>query len=149
MKIFSLILASLFSLAVSAETKFGGQITLKENTQFSDLAASPEKYLGKEILTTAKVDKVCQMKACWMEISDADKSMRVTFKDYSFFVKKDLAPNRVTLQGELQEKTLSVKDQKHFLKDEGKSAAEVAQIKEPKKVYQFVASAVRVEKKTP
>lgn len=127
-------------------TSFGSQFTLKENTKFSEIAATPEKFLGKEVLTTAKIEKVCQAKACWMEVSDAGKSMRVVFKNYSFFVKKDLAPNTVSLQGTLQEKTLSVAEQKHLLKDEGKKDVEIEHIKEPKKVFQFVASAVKVEK---
>ncbi len=141
-----LFLLSLTPRALLASDKFGDEISLKDSTPFAELATSPEKFLGKEILTKAKIEKVCQQKACWMEVSDGGKSLRVVFKDYAFFVKKDLAPNRVALQGRLQEKILSINEQRHFLKDEGKSGANIAAVKEPKKVYQFVASAVRVEK---
>lgn len=137
---------SLFALNVwASDAKFGGEFTLKEPIKFSEIASEPQKFLGKEVLTNAKVEKVCQKKACWMEVTDGSHRMRVVFKDYGFFVKKDLAPKTVALQGTLQEKTLSVKEQKHFLKDEGKSQAEIDQVKEPKKVFQFVASAVKTE----
>ena len=40
----------------------------------------------------AKVRRACEKKGCWMELAGAEgigPGMRVTFKDYGFFVPKD------------------------------------------------------------
>ncbi len=80
-----------------------------------------------------------------MEVTEGPHRMRVVFKDHAFFVRNDLVSKKVTFQGIVQEKTLSVKMQKHLLKDENKPDSELESVKEPKKVFQFVASAVKSE----
>lgn len=129
--------------AQASKARWGGPITIMEISDLNSLLAEGEASLGKPVLIQASILNVCQKKGCWMEIPTASEPVRVVFKDYSFFVPKDLAGTEVYAQGELEKKTLSVREQRHFLKDAGASRSERRQVNEPKAVYQFVASAVQ------
>jgi hypothetical protein len=100
------------------------------------------KYNGR---IQGKVSEVCQDKGCWMKIekSDGEKVM-VKFKDYKFFMPKDIVGKEVVLDGEASVKEVSVKQQQHYAKDAGKSDEEIKKIREPKKELQFVAKGVLV-----
>jgi hypothetical protein len=96
-----------------------------------------------------KVSAVCQTKGCWMDIvSDTDTtktSMFVQFKDYGFFMPKDLPGKEVVMKGKAYIEETSVEDLKHFAEDEGLSAEEIAKITEPKKELKFMASGVMIK----
>lgn len=100
------------------------------------------KYQGK---ISGKVVEVCQEKGCWMKIekSNGDKMM-VRFKDYGFFMPKNIQGKEVVLDGEVLEKEVSVKQLQHYAKDAGKTDEEIKSIKEPKKELQFIAKGVLV-----
>jgi len=100
------------------------------------------KYEGK---ITGKVTEVCQEKGCWMKLekSNGEKVM-VKFKDYGFFMPKDIVGKEVVLEGEAVIKEVSVKQQQHYAKDAGKSEEEIKKITQPKKELQFVAKGVLV-----
>ncbi len=68
----------------------------------------------------------------------------VKFKDYGFFMPKDIVGKEVVLDGEATVTETSVKQLKHYAKDAGKSKKEIAQIKAPKKETVFVANGVLV-----
>src|SRR5687768_11097791 len=95
---------------------------------------------------TGKVTEVCQEKGCWMKVQkqNGDKLM-VKFRDYGFFMPKDIVGKEVVLDGEATVKEVSVKQQKHYAEDAGKSKEEIAKIKTPKKELQFVAKGVLVQ----
>jgi hypothetical protein len=90
-----------------------------------------------------EVTDVCKMKGCWIKVAlDGEQEVRVTFKDYGFFVPKDIAGKQVTLHGKGFIEELSVEDQVHFAEDGGASKEEIAQITSPKVTYSFVADGV-------
>ncbi|GGD56653.1 hypothetical protein GCM10011361_24000 [Muriicola marianensis] len=92
---------------------------------------------------TGKVTDVCQMKGCWIKVSlDGKEEMRVTFKDYGFFVPKDITGREVVLQGTGFIEEISVEDQRHYAEDGGASEEEIAKITTPKVTYSFVADGV-------
>lgn len=94
---------------------------------------------------TGKVVEVCQEKGCWMKIERLNgEKLMVKFKDYGFFMPKNIVGKEVVLDGEATVKEVSVKQQKHYAEDAGKSKEEVEKIKEPKKELQFVAKGVLV-----
>lgn len=89
------------------------------------------------------VSEVCQTKGCWMSLDKGDGStMRVTFKDYGFFVPKDCGGKEVTILGKAYMDTTSIDDLKHYAKDAGKSDEEIEQIIEPEVELAFEASGV-------
>lgn len=82
-----------------------------------------------------------------MTVKTADSStMRVTFKDYGFFVPKVGQEGKSAIfDGILTKKVTSVETLRHFAQDEGKSASEIESITEPIEEYTFVASGVLIE----
>jgi hypothetical protein len=142
-----LLLSLLFLLPAHAadqdQKTFGKALTLTEPVNLADAIAEPSLHKDKEILIEGKVFKVCKKKGCWMLLGDNEKNIRVTFKDYAFFVPKTSAEKRARAQGMIIEETLSVKAARHFLKDEGASKAEIKSIKDPIKTASFIASGVQ------
>jgi hypothetical protein len=66
----------------------------------------------------------------------------VNFKDYAFFMPKDLAGKKVVIDGFAERMETSVEDLKHIAEDAKKSAEEIAKITEPKKEIVFEAKGV-------
>lgn len=128
---------------------FGKEIT-------ADNAISQEEMLTKfnqlEVGDTAtikfasKVNSVCQAKGCWMKLAlDPETETMVKFKDYDFFVPKDIAESDAIVEGKAYKEEMTVEDQQHYAKDAGKSEEEIAAITEPKMVYNFEAEGVLIK----
>ena len=91
----------------------------------------------------AKVDQVCQAKGCWMKLNLEDgNQVMVRFKDYGFFVPKDIAGKKVIIEGKAFVAEVSVEEQRHYAEDAGKSSEEIAKINEPKRTEAFEAHGV-------
>lgn len=111
-----------------------------------------EKYQSMKVgdtmnaKTTAKVIEVCQAKGCWMTLNlgNGEEAM-VKFKDYAFFMPKDIAGKEVILNGKAYVNEVPVEEQRHYAEDAGKSKEEVAAITEPKKTYSFEADGVLIK----
>lgn len=121
---------------------------------FSPAKAIPARdlprVLGRQdslaVPVTGQVQQVCQVKGCWMDVRLTDNTvMKVRFKDYGFFVPKDLKGKTVVLNGLAYNQTISVAEQRHYAQDAGKSAAEVRAIKAPRKSITYTASGVMVK----
>lgn len=86
---------------------------------------------------------VCKKKGCWMKVETASGDMmRVTFRDYGFFVPKDIPGREVVMQGTAYKDTTSVEDLRHYAKDGGATDDEIAAIMEPKIETVFIADGV-------
>jgi len=95
--------------------------------------------------TTVKgeVKNVCLKKGCWMTIKNPDgDEMRVTFKDYGFFMPMDCHDKTVTFKGKAYQDTTSVEMLKHYAEDEELPQAEIDKITEPKVEIAFEATGV-------
>ena len=93
----------------------------------------------------AKVKDVCQAKGCWMQLDLEDgNDVMVKFKDYGFFVPKDIAGKTVIVNGKAFIEEVSVKKQKHYAEDAGKSAEYIETITEPKRTYSFEVDGVLI-----
>lgn len=90
-----------------------------------------------------KVEEVCQSKGCWMKINLEDgHQVMVKFKDYGFFMPKDIAGQNVVLNGKAYVNEVPIDEQRHYAEDAGKSADEIAAITEAKTTYSFEADGV-------
>uniref|UniRef100_UPI0035622737 DUF4920 domain-containing protein n=1 Tax=Seonamhaeicola sp. TaxID=1912245 RepID=UPI0035622737 len=89
--------------------------------------------------------KVCKAKGCWMtlDLGDGNEAM-VKFKDYGFFVPKDIAGKDVVVNGKAYVKEVPVDELQHYAEDAGKSAEEIAAITKPKKTFSFEADGVLI-----
>jgi hypothetical protein len=68
--------------------------------------------------------------------------MRVTFKDYGFFVPKDISGKTIIAEGLVTEEIIPEEDARHYAEDAGKSKAEVKKIKGNQKQITMVAQSV-------
>jgi hypothetical protein len=130
----------------AAANNFGKPVTPEGYIPGRTLA---QKLVGKDSLAVkvqGVVQSVCQAKGCWMDVKLTDNTpMKVRFRNYGFFVPKDIAGKTVIVQGTAYQETVSVADQQHYLQDAGKSAPEINAIIQPKKEITFIADGVRVE----
>ena len=91
----------------------------------------------------AKVHSVCQAKGCWMTLNlENGNEVMVKFKDYGFFVPKDIAGKEVIVNGKAFVNEVSIDEQRHYAEDAGKTKADLAQITQTKKTYSFLADGV-------
>ena len=78
---------------------------------------SISSYADRTVTLEGQVNRVCQMKGCWMELvpAGADRGIRVTFKDYAFFVPTDSSGARARLEGMFEQHTWSKADADHLI----------------------------------
>jgi len=95
----------------------------------------------------SKIKSVCQKKGCWMTLElPTGKEAFVKFKDYAFFVPKNVQNEEVIINGKAFVSVESVEELKHYAKDEGKSQAAIDSILSPKTNYSFIADGVLIKK---
>ena len=91
------------------------------------------------------IAQTCKMKGCWMNVKVGEEQIRVTFRDYGFFVPKEGVEGRKAIfEGTLKRSVTDVETLRHLAEDAGKSDAEIANIMEPKEELTFVADGVLI-----
>jgi hypothetical protein len=127
---------------------FGDKINDKGSIEYADLVKKMQTEESIETKVVGTVTGVCQAKGCWITLeSPADPtntSMFVKFKDYAFFMPKDLAGKKVVMQGRAFKEITPVDELRHYAEDEGKTKEEIAKITEPKTELKFMASGVLI-----
>lgn len=98
-----------------------------------------------DVLIKTTVTDVCPKKGCWMNVQGAKpgEQLRVTFKDYGFFVPTELAGKEVALQGTYVKHVESVEEQKHLLQDAKRPQHEIDAVTAPKETLRFIATGVK------
>jgi hypothetical protein len=126
---------------------FGEKITTKDAVTYDAMLSKLGNATKLDnVKVTGTVEAVCKAKGCWMNIS-SDKgapSMFVKFKDYAFFMPKDIAGKKVVMLGNAFKETTTVEELRHFAEDEGKSKEDIAKITKPKEDIKFMATGVLV-----
>ncbi len=127
-------------------TSIGDAITADAAKSTSDMAETYKSmHIGDTINTKmiGRVDEVCQSKGCWMKINlEGGEQVMVKFKDYGFFMPKDIAGKEVVLSGKAFVNELPVDELRHYAEDAGKSATDIAAITAPKRTFSFEANGV-------
>ena len=164
MKKLTLILVMLlvcFGTAVMAQKK-AKVFNTKEYALFGDNFKVTKIYTKDQMLKKYKALKkgdtitvqfqsyikaVCKKKGCWMKMQLAgDNESFVKFKDYGFFVPLNADNSHAIVHGKAFVDVESVQSLKHYAKDGGKSAAEIAKITKPEVTYSFLADGVYIKK---
>lgn len=144
----SLLLALVVAAAPASEPSLtrGAKLSGSQSVEIAKLMASPSDFEGKTVTVEAKVRKACEKKGCWMELTGVDAKgpgIRVTFKDYGFFVPLDSAGSIAKVEGVVKVAELAEARAKHYI-DEG---ATVPQGKDGKyREVQLVATGVELRK---
>jgi hypothetical protein len=127
-------------VAVTADAEVFGA-PLDESAKPMSLAAlleSPDEYVDTAVRVEARISQVCQKKGCFMIATSGDKAVRISFRDYAFFVPTDTGGKTVTLTGTVVERVLSEEQAAHFRQDAGSDTIQAG------KVYEIVANAVSI-----
>jgi hypothetical protein len=126
---------------------FGANITPENAITYDAMLDKMGSMDSLSTKITGKVSEVCQKKGCWMTLVSTDPArppMRVTFKDYAFFMPKDLSGKRVIVDGYAYVETTSVDVLRHYAEDAGKSKEEIAAITQPKREVSYEAVGVLI-----
>ena len=75
-----------------------------------------------------------------------DEKVFVKFKDYGFFMPKDISGRKVVMQGMAYREVTPVDELRHYAEDEGKTEEEVNKIIPPKTDISFMADGVLIVK---
>lgn len=128
---------------------FGDQIVAERAMSSAEMATAYATIGTTDSLQSkfkAQVKEVCKAKGCWMKlVLDNGEEAMVRFKDYGFFVPTDIEGKEVVVNGLAFISEMAVEEQQHYAKDAGASAAEIAQITEPKRTLGFEANGVLVK----
>ncbi|MFI0427904.1 DUF4920 domain-containing protein [Mariniflexile sp. HMF6888] len=132
-----------------AYQSFGKRITVAETMELSVMASRYKSMQAGDSIHAkmkAKVIDVCQVKGCWMTLSLKNgNEVMVKFKDYGFFVPKDIAGKEVVVNGNAFVNEVSVEEQRHYAEDAGKTADDIASITQPKRTFSFEADGVLIQ----
>lgn len=97
---------------------------------------------------SGEIKEVCTKKGCWFTMDLANgEQMRVTFKDYGFFIPTNSQGFPIILEGVATLTETDVETLKHFAEDQGKSKEEVEAITAPKREITFEATGVMIKDK--
>jgi len=101
---------------------------------------SPTEFVGSVVRVEAQISQVCQKKGCFMIATSGEGAMRISFKDYAFFVPTDTGGKRVTFTGTVIARELTEEQAAHLRADAGSDEIKAGP------VYEIVADAVSVPK---
>ena len=109
-------------------------------TTLAALLDNPVDYVDTAVRIESRISQVCQKKGCFMIASTGQHAVRISFKDYAFFVPTDTSGKTVTVTGTLIERTLTEEQAAHFRKDAGSDMIQAGP------VYEIVADSVSIPK---
>ncbi|WP_299213765.1 DUF4920 domain-containing protein [uncultured Aquimarina sp.] len=140
---------SVKDIALSEYDNFGGEVS-SDIVFYKNAIAEKYKNLNEgdtiDIAFSSTVNDVCKAKGCWMKVAlNEEEETMVKFKDYGFFVPKDIENDTIIVQGKAYVSETSVDELRHLAQDAGKSEDEIAAITTPKKTYSFMANGVLVK----
>ena len=140
-RLFSAALLACIAITANAE-HYGAPIKTKSPMSLQTAIKQLDSKPKANVLVESKVDAVCVVKGCWMALTDTAGDVRVTFKDYGFFVPGSIIGKTVLVEGTLEKVVMSLEDTKHYVKDAGGDPSTVT---EPRTEYRIVASGVQVK----
>ena len=126
---------------------FGEKITDADVLTKAEMAEKYKRLTAGDTINVkfvSTVKDVCQKKGCWMNLEMGKGQTMVRFKDYAFFMPKDIAGKEVIVAGRAYVEEMSVDDQRHYAQDGGATAEEIAAITEPKRTLAFEATGVLI-----
>jgi len=89
-----------------------------KSVPLATVLASPDDYTKNAVVVEGTISNACERKGCWMQLGAGDQSVRVTFKDYGFFVPLDSKGMKARAEGVTTVKKLSKAEADH-LESEG------------------------------
>ncbi len=126
---------------------FGDSITDKNVLTKNQISETYKNLKPGDTLNVkfqAEVTSVCQAKGCWMRVNVGEEEAMIKFKDYAFFMPKDIAGQEVIMEGKAFVAEVSVDEQRHYAEDGGSTKEEIMAIIAPKRTLSFESSGVLI-----
>ena len=125
---------------------YGEEFEITEAISAAEVAGLMSDSTANEFVVKAEIEECCQKKGCWMKVATTEgKSMRVSFKDYGFFVPLDAAGSSMTMKGVASYDTIDVDFLKHLAEDANATQEEIDAITEPELAITFEATGVLID----
>ena len=126
---------------------YGEKITEEGAIASSELKKSLAGQDSATFKVIGKIAETCVKKGCWMTVDmGEEEAMRVSFKDYEFFVPKSgMEGKDVVFEGQVKKSVTTAAQLRHFAKDAGKTQEEIDLITEDKEELTFVANGVIIK----
>ena len=120
-----LILLAAGSLAVGADsgTKYGKGVTLANATPIADLLAKPADYVGKAVRVDGIVTGVCEMRGCWIQVSEGQKGVRLKVEDGVIVFPMSAMGKKASAEGVFEAIHISEEQAKAMAKEHAKEGA--------------------------
>ena len=127
---------------------YGEKISSSDAVTVEEMLGQLEQTGGFSGKVTAEIQEVCTKKGCWLTVALPDGNlMRVTFKDYGFFVPTTSQGYSLILEGLAQKSVTDVETLRHYAEDAGKPQEEIEAITQPKEEFTFEATGVIIRDK--
>lgn len=126
--------------------KYGEEITTEDMITTDKMVAMLSESESINVKVKGEITATCAMKGCWMNlVLPSGEEMRVTFKDYDFFVPKEgMEGNVAVIEGVATRTLTDVATLQHYAQDAGKSEEEILAITEDKEELAFEATGVLI-----
>jgi hypothetical protein len=126
----ALVLVFAATLAFAGEVITRGAAIAKDakGVPLATVLENPETYTKEPVIVEGVIAAACTRKGCWMQLAsdaEAKQGVRVTFKDYGFFIPLDAKGMKARAEGVAVVKTLSKAEADH-LEEEGAKLARKA-----------------------
>ncbi len=135
--------------APAAKTeRFGALLSNAAPVAIASVLAAPKDHAGKTVKVRGQVSGVCQKKGCWMTLVPPDQTdatpVRISFKDYGFFVPISLLGKQVLAEGLFEVRTLPQAQAQHYAEDAVKAGQPVKKVVGDQQTLALVATGVEV-----
>lgn len=116
----ALLLFATAAFAAETITRGAAVSSSAKAVPLAKVLAEPQSYTKDAVVVEGVITTSCERKGCWMQLAPAagKPGVRVTFKDYGFFIPLDAKGMSARAEGVAAVKTLSKKEADH-LEEEG------------------------------
>jgi len=121
---------------------FGAAFRLTSPVSLVSVLADPDAFKENPVLIRARISDVCQRKGCWTILREGEQTVRVRFKDYGFFLPKNISGREALVEGVVTIRTLSEREARHY--EEEAKDGQPKSIQGPQDEVGFLATGVRV-----
>lgn len=132
--------------AVSEDGTYGAKISGENPIDGPTLVNMLNEKDSVWVTLKSTIVASCQHSGCWMDLDLGDDHLvKVSFKDYAFFIPFDSKGKTATVEGYALRELILVDMLKHYAEDDNKTREEIDAITEPELAYTFEAIGVIIK----
>lgn len=148
--IVSTLLLFTVSLAHAGTDVYGKGVHLTEAAKISELLASPEKYIGKQVRVSGMVLEVCAKRGCWIYLASDRPYEKIQIKvtDGEIVFPMNASGRMATVEGVVEELNMSREDmimyKKHLAEEKGQPF-DPSTVTEGEKIIRIIGQGAEID----